>query len=426
MPVTGIRVGSAMGNIDLDVIKSAGNWADGLNNYQKQKHKQLFEGETPKPFYVTRHFKSREEAAVNPITQKFNDHDIENTLVQMERTGLPRTLNRAYDKQLLREQHFDVITQEPKKGHIHEVPYVQKLKPPSLITANHVGYNILSGKGLDEHHWAAPGKRPDRIVTPPRKEPFLTAVNRPREYDILNNRFRDNHAERTKWERDRKREEIVNKYWEVRDFNPITCSYYDDEKEQYYKKRVQELLLSQGSNAIGKLPPTLAASESLMFDICTGVVKDPVRLKQKIEADRISLEARATQIGAEERMRVQGDIMENRSLERKLARISHNRHLDVTERGFHILSNAEFDKLGHPPSPQTKPRKSLWEFRQELAADRAPPKTSKPSTMQSQLARREATASDGGGDRASEFGSRQGTSLSGARVRSGGFAKRNE
>jgi len=57
-----------MGNIEQDVIKSAGSWAEGLQKYQNQKNKQLLKGETPKPLYVTRHFKSREEAAVNPIT----------------------------------------------------------------------------------------------------------------------------------------------------------------------------------------------------------------------------------------------------------------------------------------------------------------------------------------------------------------------
>ena len=335
-----------MGNIDRDVIKAAPSWAEGLNNYQRQKHQHLFEGETPKPFYVTRHFKSREEAAVNPITQKFNDHDIEHTLKTMEQTGLNRSLNRAWDKQLLREQHFDVITQQPKKGHVHEVPYVQRLKPPSLVTANHVAYNILSGKGLDEHHWAAPGKRPDRIPTPPRKEPFVTAVNKPREVNLLNGRYIDHHEERTKWEMDRNREAVVDKFWETHDFNPVSCSYYDQEKELYYQKRIKEMLLSQGSNAISKLPPTLAASESLMYDICTGVVKDPVRLRQKIEADRIALENRASKIGAEERMRLGGDVRQDIAAERQLARVSHNRYLDVTARGFHIITNSEFDKDG--------------------------------------------------------------------------------
>jgi len=342
----------------------------------------------------------------------------------MENSGLSRTLNLAWDKKLLREQHFDVITQAPKKGHIHEVPYQQRLKPPSLITANHVSYNIVSGKGLDEHHWAAPGKRPDRIMTPPRKEPFLTEVNKPRAFDILNNRYRAHHEERQKWEMDRKREEIVDKYWEVRDFNPLACSYYDGEKEQYYQKRVQEMLLSQASNAIGKLPPTLAASESLMFDICTGVVKDPVRLQQKIEADRVSLENRASKIGAEDRMRVHGDVMENRDLTRKICRISHNRYTDVNERGFNILSNSEFDKEGHPPPAQTKARKSLWEFKQTIREDGGPPRTSMSSTMQSRLASGDILSVQGSqSDRGSDAGSRA-TSLSGARIRSGGFVSR--
>ena len=419
-----------MGNIDRDVIKAAPSWAEGLNNYQRQKHQHLFEGETPKPFYVTRHFKSREEAAVNPITQKFNDHDIEHTLKTMEQTGLNRSLNRAWDKQLLREQHFDVITQQPKKGHVHEVPYVQRLKPPSLVTANHVAYNILSGKGLDEHHWAAPGKRPDRIPTPPRKEPFVTAVNKPREVNLLNGRYIDHHEERTKWEMDRNREAVVDKFWETHDFNPVSCSYYDQEKELYYQKRIKEMLLSQGSNAISKLPPTLAASESLMYDICTGVVKDPVRLRQKIEAVRIALENRASKIGAEERMRLGGDVRQDIAAERQLARVSHNRYLDVTARGFHIITNSEFDKDGLPPPAQTKLRPSLWEFKQILADDKKPsdrPRSNvQQNSMQRQLSRMgsaqsQRSQSAAGSAPVSQAGSRQPTSMSGARIRTGAF-----
>ena len=411
------------GSVELNVIKTAGSWAEGLQRYQEQKLKPHHEGETPKPHYVTRHFKSREEAAVNPITQKFTDKSIESTLVDMEHASVSRTLNRAYDKQLLREQHFDVITQNPKKGHVHEVPYVQRLKPPSLITANHVGYNILSGKGLHEHHWAAPGKRPERIMTPPRKEPFLTAVNRPREFDILNNRFREHHEERQRWEMDQKRQEIVDRVWEVRDFNPVSCTYYDDEKEQYYQKRVQEMLLAQGSNSIGRLPPTLAASESLMFDICTGVVKDPVRLRQKIEADRIKLENRSSKLGAEERLRVHGEVTDQKAMERKIARISHNRHADIADRGFHIISNSEFDREGHPPPPQTKPRKSLWEFRQTLHADSGPrtADSKRSNTTQSRMGSAGDLAAQGSqSDRASDAGGRR--SMAGTRVRSGGFA----
>lgn len=120
--------------------------------------------------------------------QKFRDPSTETQLANWESAGVTKTLNKAWDKQLLREQHFDILNQLPKKGHIHEVPYKQRLKPPSLITANHVRYNILSTLGEDVHHWAPPGRRPPRIPTPPKKEAEVTKVNKPREYDILTNK----------------------------------------------------------------------------------------------------------------------------------------------------------------------------------------------------------------------------------------------
>jgi hypothetical protein len=217
-----------MGNVDEHVMTSASSWAEGIKKYQTQKLQAPYRDEpTPMPHYVTRKFKSREEAAVNPILQKFREPEIENTLRQAEAGAVTRTLNRAWDKQLLREQHFDIITQQPRRGHVHEVEYKQRLKPPSLVTANHVGYNIISTEGLDQHHWAPPDKRPPRLATPPRKEPFLTAVNRPREFDILNNRYREYHQERSKWEMDQARSAIVDKYWETHDFDVVSCSYVD-------------------------------------------------------------------------------------------------------------------------------------------------------------------------------------------------------
>jgi len=58
---------------------------------------------------------------VNPILQKFTEPQIERQLRAEEKGSVTTTLNRAWDKQLLREQHFDIITQQPRRGHIHEV-----------------------------------------------------------------------------------------------------------------------------------------------------------------------------------------------------------------------------------------------------------------------------------------------------------------
>jgi hypothetical protein len=152
-------------------------------------------------------------------------------------------------------------------------------------------------------------------------------------------------------------------------------------------------------------------------------VKDPVRLRQKIEADRIKLENRSSKLGAEERLRVHGEVTDQKAMERKIARISHNRHADIADRGFHIISNSEFDREGHPPPPQTKPRKSLWEFRQTLHADSGPrtADSKRSNTTQSRMGSAGDLAAQGSqSDRASDAGGRR--SMAGTRVRSGGFA----
>ena len=394
-----------MGNIDLDVVKTAASWEEGIKRYSEQKKKPLFDV-TPVPVLITTFQKSREDAAVNPILQKFNDRATEERLNFLETSSKSKILNNAWDKQLQREQHFDIITQVPKRGHIHEVPYVQRLKPPSLITATrNGGYDILSTLGHDEHHWAPTDKRPPRIVTPPKKQPNLTVAKQSRSYDIISNRFQEHHAPQSEWQAESNRQRTVEKYWQARDFNPITCSYYDAEKEEFYNKRIKEFLLLQGKDAVGRLPPTLAKSESLMYNICTGVVKDPARLERKIEAERAALEAKAIRIRAEDMMRVRGDIRAAAAAARKDARIAHERYTSVTDRGFHILSNADYDRGHEPPPPRTQPRPSLWEFRESLRNGQ--------SSSQAEHTGAGATAApqpDGGT-----------VSLSKARIRSGGF-----
>jgi hypothetical protein len=412
-----------MGNIDLDVVKSANSWSEGIKRYSEQKKKPLFDV-TPMPEMVTTYQKSREDAAVNPILQKFNDPAYEQRLQSLETNHLAKTLNRAWDKQLMREQHFDVITQIPKRGHIHEVPYVQRLKPPSLITATrNEGYDLLSTLGHDQHHWAPPDKRPPRISTPVKKQQMLTAVNKPRGYDIISNRFHEDHGPQSKWESENLRQTTVEKFWDNRDFNPITCSYYDAEKEEFYNSRLKELLLLQGSDAINRLPPTLAKSESLMYNICTGVVKDPIRLERKIEQERAALEAKAIRIRAEEMMRVRGDVRAAAAAERKDARVSHARYTSVTDRGFHILSNQSFDQAGDPPPPRTRPRMSLWEFKESLGST-APA----PAPPASGRGPRALAPPSSGGSSASAPSQREvvgqspaAASLSKTRIRSGGF-----
>ncbi len=65
--------------------------------------------------------------AVNPITQKYTDRDMETMVRDLETSSTSKVLNQAWDKQIQREAHFDVLTQQPKRGHIHEVLSCQNM-----------------------------------------------------------------------------------------------------------------------------------------------------------------------------------------------------------------------------------------------------------------------------------------------------------
>ena len=57
-------------SIDLDVIRNAPTWEDGLRAYKASKLKKV---ETVKPKPVTTYEKTREEVEYHPIRQTFAD-----------------------------------------------------------------------------------------------------------------------------------------------------------------------------------------------------------------------------------------------------------------------------------------------------------------------------------------------------------------
>lgn len=106
--------------------------------------------------------------------------------------------------------------------------------------------------------------------------------------------------------------------------------------------------------------------------LISGVVKDPARLRKVVDDERLGIENRAAKIGTEDRMRVRGDANRAMQQQRSIARISHQRHDDTTSRGFHILSNKDYDLHGEPPLPHTTAKPGVWQIRETLAGKASP------------------------------------------------------
>jgi hypothetical protein len=43
-------------------------------------------------------------------------------------------------------------------------------------------------------------------------------------------RYLDSHEERERMDKEREKQEAADRYWRVRDFNPVTTAYYDESK----------------------------------------------------------------------------------------------------------------------------------------------------------------------------------------------------
>jgi hypothetical protein len=211
---------------------------------------------------------------------------MENFVQTMEKNNVSRTLNVAYDKQTFFEQKHNVITHQPKVGHVFEVEYKQILKPPSYVTATNTDFDIISNKKFQDHHWAPEGRRPPRIPTPERKPPFLTAVNKPRDFDITTNMYREHHADRTKFDAEQTRAMILDKMDKLRDFDCVKGQYCDNHKEFLYQENLRNELLNRGKDHYKKFPPAYQTSEATVYNITSHEIKDAERMQQIQQRER--------------------------------------------------------------------------------------------------------------------------------------------
>ena len=114
--------------------------------------------------YVKRTFKDMKakETSYNPITQAFKDPSVENHIKKVEQENFIDVLAKNKDRSLRYEQTYNVINFENKLKGLEDRPDYPKEKPWYFRQRGETNadYNILSNLPLQEHHYAAPDKRP--------------------------------------------------------------------------------------------------------------------------------------------------------------------------------------------------------------------------------------------------------------------------
>lgn len=346
------------------IPEEKGTWGDTMRSYKAAKTNAPWDprAEALKVKHVTRYEKSREERQYDPILQHYRDTSKETAARDLEATQRLVALNRARDKQLRYTQTYDIINHVPNTKELPQKP--PHKAPPDSRT----NWNIISNLDFDVHHHSKPGERPEVPVEPPKATNLATQITK-RDFDILSNKYMEGHEAKDAIDKEVAKQKATTRFWQTRSFNPVNCSYYDDDKEKHYWDGEAEAMKTHGEKQFSRLPPAMKTSEGAAYNLLTMEVRRDDSMKAR---ERIVAKGQKKRIGSVVEARIKAratkaeDIMESR----KIGRVSYQRFVESQRNGYDLVNNMPFRGLNATKqfeSQTTKPH-SAWERAQEEEA----------------------------------------------------------
>ena len=298
----------------------------------------------------------------NPILMKFTDSSVEKLKTKQENAMNVHRLNVAKDKQLCYEQKFDIISH---KSHlpVTEKSLAETLRDRPKPLDSRVTYNIVS------HHQKA--AHPELSIIPldetprqerPRVHPAITAMgggegllprsHATRPFDVISNRYLEDHDKKVGKDLSNLRKEAQVRYWQTHNYDPVVGRYYDGEKEGEYARQVKALEEVHGSCQQARLPPSIQYSEGQAYNIVTMTCKDQDKLSTAVDnANRAVASKKGALIeqGIRKRAEDAADLAAERRLER-IARTGVQRaQMDGRHHGYDPITNEKHHGRGSKP-----------------------------------------------------------------------------
>ena len=188
------------------------SWKASLQEYEQEKK---WVPQLPKPELKTYSSLAKLEKTYNPILQTYTSKETEASRKHSESQKLIQTLAKNQDQALRYEQTFNIINLENKLKGLEKVPGypIEKLpnyKNRKLANTTTADYNIISGFNFADHHFLPPDQRPPRPIEIPKTYQISAVENR--DYNIITNRYLQNHEEKTKIDKESYKQESAVKY----------------------------------------------------------------------------------------------------------------------------------------------------------------------------------------------------------------------
>lgn len=252
-----------------------------------------------------------------------------------------------------KDQGFDIITLEEHRASLP--PADEKLKKKRILPKAQVDYNIVTNSELPEHNWKG-ARRPE-----PKKEyKKKICMDIFRDYNIISNKYWEGHDAKAAVDDAAVRKGIDEKYQKTHEFNYLTCNYYDNEKEEAFIKEREQKQKEHGKDYLNRLPPTLKARETIVFDSSKEV---PEEVKKYDEMKRNQKKRYEKRYHLEQEYRDKDIEVQDRTEEMAVNRYSGQKYYEEKLKGYdNITLDPTKDQIRTlKDHAHVKPQLSLWE-----------------------------------------------------------------
>lgn len=185
------------------------------------------------------------------------------------------------DRSLRYEQTYNVLNFQNKLKGLEERSDYPKEKPwyfrPGKDTK--VDWNILSNVPMQQHHFAAPDKRPPPDAPEKQRGKNVMKVGI-RDYNVVTNRYLEHNDEKAKTNLEIQKNEAAQAYWKTHNYDLMEGKFCDDDKEKKFREDRDAEAKIHGLNEVKKLPLTVQM-EGLMYNPVSMKIEAPERLKEK-------------------------------------------------------------------------------------------------------------------------------------------------
>jgi hypothetical protein len=265
-----------------------------------QRH-DLFDAVKRRDPVVSNKLVKQREREFDPVLGRFRDPSREQSVAARERAELVAASNKGRDKQLKVAQTYNIITHKA----LVDDDEPSAPKPISQTYRSRIGYNIISNKSLSDHHYDAPGLRPDPESPASPKANKPTHVSMARDYDIVSGKYLSDHEAKAATDHKQEQADAADRWWQTRDFDPILQRYYDADKDSREAEATKAQADAEGQRRDAALPDGIRYRDSAGYDTLQHRVTDEATMRRVdarlhrplVKHTRRAIEARLTEEG---------------------------------------------------------------------------------------------------------------------------------